>query len=237
VLVNLEFAMNLPTLKSERLYQKISNLLIERIRAGQFACGQALPSERDLAKQMGVSRSSVREALIVLEISGWVEIRTGNGVFVNDSLPAEENIRSDDAGVEELLLARELIEGEIAALAAKNASDEQLQELARVMTDMQRETADNIEFHALDKRFHLLIGEMTGNSVLSDMAESLWNKRYSPLFIHFETYYAGREISVDMANDHHKIVAAISARDVKAARKAMQSHLRHVYLSLFKPAP
>jgi GntR family uxuAB operon transcriptional repressor len=233
----MEYAMNLPTLKSERLYQRISNLLIERIRSGHFVSGQPLPSERDLAKQMGVSRSSVREALIVLEISGWVEIRTGNGVFVKQDLPSDAESRRDDAGVEELLLAREIIEGEIAALAAKNASDEQLAELAQIMADMARETSDNFEFHSLDKRFHLLIGAMTGNSVLRDMAEYLWNKRYSPLFLHFENYYAGRDISVDMANDHQKIVEAISARDVQAARLAMQSHLNHVYLSLFNPAP
>ncbi|WP_028533932.1 FadR/GntR family transcriptional regulator [Paludibacterium yongneupense] len=227
--------MSLPTLKSERLYQKISNLLIERIKEGQFACGQALPSERDLSKQLGVSRSSVREALIVLEISGWVEIRTGNGVFVCDVLPAAEKSSGEDAGVEELLRAREVVEGEIAALAALNGSEQQLAELARVMADMERETSDNIEFHALDKRFHLLIGEMTGNTVLTDIAEYLWNKRYSPLFIHFETYYAGRDISVDMANDHKNIVDAIVARDGRSARKAMQLHLRHVYTSLFSP--
>jgi len=227
--------MSLPTLKSERLYQKISNLLIERIKEGQFECGQALPSERDLSKQLGVSRSSVREALIVLEISGWVEIRTGNGVFVSDVLPSAEKASGEDAGVEELLRAREVVEGEIAALAALNGSEQQLAELARVMADMERETSDNIEFHALDKRFHLLIGEMTGNAVLTDIAEYLWNKRYSPLFIHFETYYAGRDISVDMANDHRDIVAAICARDGRAARKAMQLHLRHVYTSLFSP--
>jgi len=221
----------------EFLYQRISNLLIERIRSGHFSSGQPLPSERDLAKQMGVSRSSVREALIVLEISGWVEIRTGNGVFVNQNLPSDNESRRDDAGVEELLQAREIIEGEIAALAAQNATDEQRDELAQIMVDMERETADNVEFHALDKRFHLLIGSMTGNSVLRDMAEYLWNKRYSPLFLHFETYYAGRDISVDMAHDHEKIVAAICSRDVNAARKAMQSHLNHVYQSLFNPAP
>lgn len=228
--------MDLPTLKSERLYQKISNLLIERIRSGQFSSGQALPSERDLAKQMGVSRSSVREALIVLEISGWVEIRTGNGVFVNEALPSDAPVAREDAGVVELLKAREIIEGEIACLAAQNASDDQRAELDRIMLDMERETADNIEFHGLDKRFHMLIGEMTGNSVLRDMAEYLWNKRYSPLFMHFETYYAGRDIAEDMARDHQKIVEAISARDARAAKKAMQSHLRHVYQSLFKPA-
>jgi len=142
----MEFAMNLPTLKSERLYQRISNLLIERIRSGHFSSGQPLPSERDLAKQMGVSRSSVREALIVLEISGWVEIRTGNGVFVNQNLPSDNESRRDDAGVEELLQAREIIEGEIAALAAQNATDEQRDELAQIMVDMERETADNVEF-------------------------------------------------------------------------------------------
>ncbi|MBV8048370.1 MAG: FadR family transcriptional regulator [Paludibacterium sp.] len=228
--------MELPTLKSERLYQKISNLLIERIRSGQFVPGQALPSERDLSKQMGVSRSSVREALIVLEISGWVEIRTGNGVFVKEALPSDTPSVGDEAGVVELLKAREVIEGEIACLAALNASDDQREELAGIMEDMQHETADNIEFHDLDKRFHMLLGDMTGNPVLRELTEYLWNKRYSPIFMHFETYYAGRDISEDMARDHIKIVEAIQARDGKDAKKAMQAHLRHVYQSLFKAA-
>ncbi|WP_297576836.1 FadR/GntR family transcriptional regulator, partial [uncultured Deefgea sp.] len=81
--------MPLPIIKAERLYQKISKLLIEQIKEGKFIAGQALPAERDLSQQLGVSRSSVREALIVLEILGWVDIRTGNGVFVKNLLPAQ----------------------------------------------------------------------------------------------------------------------------------------------------
>ncbi|MGV7243704.1 FadR/GntR family transcriptional regulator, partial [Caballeronia sp. M23-90] len=68
--------MDLPNLKAERLYQKISTLLTGLIKDGTFAQGVALPAERELAKQLGVGRSSVREALIALEIAGWVEIRT-----------------------------------------------------------------------------------------------------------------------------------------------------------------
>jgi DNA-binding FadR family transcriptional regulator len=79
--------MALPTLKVERLYRQISNVLINCIKSAQFAPGEMIPSERDLSKQLGVSRSSIREALIALEITGWIEIRTGNGVYVSNPLP------------------------------------------------------------------------------------------------------------------------------------------------------
>jgi GntR family uxuAB operon transcriptional repressor len=79
--------IDLPVLKPERLYQKISSLLIGQIQAGQFRSGESLPSERDLAKQLGVSRASVRKALIVMEFFGWITVRSGNGAFVNDAPP------------------------------------------------------------------------------------------------------------------------------------------------------
>jgi len=76
--------MILPTIQPKRLYRQIADLLANHIRNGEFPAGSYLPSERDLAKQLGVSRSSVREALIALEVSGLVEIRVGNGVYVCD---------------------------------------------------------------------------------------------------------------------------------------------------------
>lgn len=79
--------MVLPVLKTERLYRQIANAIIAGIQRGDFVPGGALPPERELAKQLGVSRSSVREALIALEMTGYVTIQTGTGVFVAQTLP------------------------------------------------------------------------------------------------------------------------------------------------------
>ena len=76
--------MPLQTVAPQRLYQQIADQLRTLITAGEFTAGSRLPAERDLAKQLGVSRPSVREALIALEVEGWVEVRTGSGVYVQD---------------------------------------------------------------------------------------------------------------------------------------------------------
>ena len=139
--------MDLPVLKSQRLYQQISQLLMAYIRDGQFLPGQVLPAERDLAKQLGVSRSSVREALIALEISGWVEIRVGTGVFVCSTLPkTATTLNSDDVSAEDLLKARQVIESELAAMAATTATDAQLQELANLAKHMGKTSQTTMNF-------------------------------------------------------------------------------------------
>ncbi len=74
--------MPLQSIETRRLYQQIAQQLQQLITAGEFAPGSRLPAERELATQLGVSRPSVREALIALEVEGWVEVRTGSGVYV-----------------------------------------------------------------------------------------------------------------------------------------------------------
>lgn len=231
--------MDLPNLKAERLYQKISTLLIGLIKDGTFGQGAALPAERELAKQLGVGRSSVREALIALEIAGWVEIRTGTGVFVRqpDESRAESAAADAEFSAADLLAARAVIEGEIAALAAKNGTDAQREALARNIGMLEAQSVNNAAFLDEDKRFHLLISEMTGNAVLTDVMTVLWNKRYSPMFTHLETFYADKHIPAAMNADHRRIGEAILKRDARAAKNAMRAHLRHVHHKLFADSP
>lgn len=108
--------MVIPEVKQERLYQKIANLIIKLINDSIFPPGSFLPPERELAKQLGVSRASLREALIVLEISGWITIQSGNGVIV-----ADKKHSASDYTVEEILYSRELVDSHCARLAAKQA--------------------------------------------------------------------------------------------------------------------
>ncbi|OTP80361.1 FadR/GntR family transcriptional regulator [Caballeronia sordidicola] len=231
--------MDLPNLKAERLYQKISTLLTGLIKDGTFAQGVALPAERELAKQLGVGRSSVREALIALEIAGWVEIRTGTGVFVRqpDATRAEPAAADAEFSAADLLAARAVIEGEIAALAAKNGTDAQREALTRNINMLEAQSVNNAAFLDEDKRFHLLISEMTGNAVLTEVMTVLWNKRYSPMFTHLETFYADKHIPAAMNADHRKIGEAILNRDARAAKNAMRAHLRHVHHKLFADSP
>jgi GntR family transcriptional regulator, uxu operon transcriptional repressor len=236
--------MDLPSLKAERLYQKISTLLIGLIKNGTFGQGVALPAERELAKQLGVGRSSVREALIALEIAGWVEIRTGTGVFVRQPDETRAEATGADAAAADaefsaadLLAARALFEGEIAALAAKNGTDVQREALARNIGMLEAQSVNNAAFLDEDKRFHLLISEMTGNAVLTEVMTVLWNKRYSPMFTHLETFYADKHIPAAMNADHRRIGGAILNRDARAAKNAMRAHLRHVHQKLFADSP
>lgn len=227
--------MVLPTLKVERLYRQISTLLINCIRNGQFAAGQLLPSERELAKQLGVSRSSIREALIALEITGWVEIRTGNGVYVNDPRPEAPSavLPEDEFSLRAFIQARQVYEAMMAELAAVHATDEQRAALQEITRDLSRLHINDAQFLNEDKRFHLLVSEMSGNEVLQDMMEYLWNKRQSSRFVRLETLYADSDFPRTMNQDHADIADAIIARDPARARTSMERHLQHVYDHLF----
>src|SRR5690606_17830600 len=123
--------------ESNRLYRQIAEQLRGLIAQGAFGAGERLPAERDLARQLGVSRPSVREALIALEVEGWVEVRTGSGIYVQpprrrgrSRAPANGNGSGTDWGPLELMQARELVEGEVAALAARHARKAQVAAIA-----------------------------------------------------------------------------------------------------------
>ncbi len=226
--------MALQPLKVERLYRQISNVLIKAIEEGQFKVGETLPSERDLAKMLGVGRSSIREALVALEIAGWVEIRTGNGVFVlRDEIP-ENDYAADDTSVEDLIETRELLESEIARIAARRRLPEQLDELQVELNEMKRIGVDNDEFRQHDYRFHMLISEMTGNPVLRELNEIIWKKREGALHRRFESHYGNTESVAQLNIDHTAIYEAIAEQDAGRARKMMQSHLENVRKRFFQ---
>src|SRR6185369_11584894 len=140
--------MPLQTVESNRLYRQIAEQVRGLIVAGEFATGKRLPAERDLARQLGVSRPSVREALIALEVEGWVEVRTGSGIYVQEArrrsaarAPANGHGGGADWGPLELMQARELVEGEVAALAARHARRPQVAAMAAALEQM-HEDAD-----------------------------------------------------------------------------------------------
>ena len=214
--------------QSEKLYQRVANTIALAIQQGQYAPGSRLPSERELAEDFNVSRPTVREAMIALEIRGLVEARHGSGLYVLTQ-PAEAPAATElDVGAFELIEARILFEGEAAAVAATVISDEVLGKLDEEIDNMDSCDHSSPEALEADRRFHALIADATGNTVISRVIEMLWDLRErAPLSARMfaEARSEGVHPRVD---EHQLIVDALRARDSTEARKAMRDHLRRV---------
>lgn len=217
---------------SGRLYEQVSADLSEKIAAGEYAIGQRLPSERHLARAYAVSRPTIREAIIALELDGLVEVRMGSGVYVKARAPIGGQAGETDVGPFELLEARRAIEGEAAALAATRIDDEALGELTALVSEMQRAGENFQESEAADRQFHVGIARATGNSAMLATVEMLWEARArSPQYrlLSDKAHKAGVTPRLD---EHVLILEALRSRDADAARHAMRSHLSRVLDSL-----
>ncbi len=214
------------TAPPQRLYRQIAAQLRALISSGEFIVGARLPAERDLARQLGVSRPSVREALIALEVEGWVEVRTGSGIYVLDRAPRPAApVAAGEWGPLELIRARRVVEGEMAAIAAHLSQRRHVDALSRAVETM-RDLADRQTMPlAGDRAFHLAIAEACNNVVLTETVQGFWDSRSGPIFSRlgglFET-----ERSWRMAiSEHEAIRDAVAARDADAARSAMHRHM------------
>jgi DNA-binding FadR family transcriptional regulator len=230
-------SQRLPPIEPRRLYRQIATILREWIDAGRFPVGSLLPPERDLAEQLGVSRTSVREALIALEVQGRVSVRVGVGVSVlaaseKTEVSGSVSAEAPPIGPLDLLDARLLIEAETAARAATNASGPEVQGLRGLVDQMLDEQREGSTRHVADRAFHLEIARIAGNAALLAVVTLLWNARRSPIQDRFESLFATPERFEATHRDHDRIVAAIADRDPEAAREAMRRHLVRVRDSL-----
>jgi DNA-binding FadR family transcriptional regulator len=224
--------MPLQTVEPQRLYRQIAGQLRTLISAGEWAVGARLPAERDLARQLGVSRPSVREALIAMEVEGWVEVRTGSGVYVLDrSQPPShgharaEQISPDEWGPLELIRARRVVEGEVAAMAATQAKRKHIDAMGKAITSMKLDADRGVLPLEGDRAFHTAIVESCGNVVLIETIQRFWDSRRGPLFErlggHFETVDSWRSAIAE----HQAIFDAVRSHDPDAARTAMHEHM------------
>jgi DNA-binding FadR family transcriptional regulator len=216
------------------LYRQIAEQISTLIDRREFPAGSRLPAERELAVLLGVSRTSVREAIIALELAGRVEVRVGTGIFVMGA-PVDTKRRTgaeiagDDApGPFDVLAARALIEGETAALAARNARKSDIAALRGKIAEMRERENDAGERDAADRGFHILIAEMTGNSALPLAVANLWDLRSGEIWTRIEVHFHTPALRAKTLTDHEAIVAALEAHDAGRARAAMHRHLRRV---------
>jgi GntR family uxuAB operon transcriptional repressor len=210
-----------------RLYRVVSNRIEALIREENIRPGERLPSERDLALRLGVSRTSLREALIALELGGIVEVRGGSGVYVSEQAAPTVEAPAAGPGPFEVLAARRCIETEVAAMAARNATATAVDAILVAVEQMEKQHEDHGDNESADRNFHLAIARAAGNGAMVGVIEYLWNQRGSlwhKMSEHFQTEELRRQTLID----HRSILAAIAAHDVAGARQAMRTHLDRV---------
>ena len=219
--------MPLQAVDNRRLYRQIADQIAALIEKGEYGTGQRLPPERDLARQLGVSRPSVREALIALEVEGYVEVRVGSGVYVVGKGAGGAEPLPADSGPFELIKARWLIEAECAALAARQATRPQIRAMEEALDQMDSDRERGVMPLAADRLFHLRIAEASGNSALALVVKTLWDQRTGPLFLRLEHHFDTPALWGVAIREHREIAAAIARHDAAAARAAMRRHMNH----------
>lgn len=215
-----------PTIRPDKLYRRVIDGVMEDIRSGRYRVGSRLPIERDLADAHGVSRTTAREALVALEMLGVVELRKGSGIFVIGEGQTAFDLADLDIGAFELIEARRMLEGEVAAMAAMYATPEHVEALEQLIEGMRDPDEPTAELS--DRKFHLVIAQATGNGALLSAVTHLWDLRErAPLAR--KILHQARGLGLGSRIDEHlAVLNAIRAKDPDEARRAMRAHLERV---------
>jgi len=219
--------MDLEPLKRKKLFQEIVERIQQSIRQGDLKPGDQLPTERDLTQQLNVSRTSVREALLTLEIMGYIEIKQSKGAFVREVKlediiePITSAIYVDNQMVLDLLNVRDLIEAETSRLAALNATLEDLKKIENAIADAKNEVEKGGLGLKGDDLFHTAIASSSGNQIyeliMYLIRDLLSKSREATLKIHGQP--------AKTVEDHIMIFESIRDRDPERAQKYMKEHL------------
>lgn len=219
----------------KRRYQEIAQLLAQRISDEGFKPGDKFPTERQISEELGISRSLVREAFIMLEIEGYLDVRKGSGSYVAAGDKMSIQIPRKDFGPFELLQARQLLESSIAGFAAETITKNDIVRLRETLEFERKAIDEGRDDYAADRQFHLQIAEATQNSVLVDQVEELWTKREtSPMWARLHDRIFDLGYRIKWLDDHAVIMEALRLRDAERARRSMWQHLENVRLTLLE---
>lgn len=210
--------------QAPRLYMKVARKLMEELRSGRCAPGARMPAERDLAVAMGVSRPVVREALLALEVLGYVEVRVGSGAYVL-RLPEARGDRGRAISPVDLIQARLLIEGEAAALAAINIKDEEIAKLEEAVEAMRQDGGSFDAWQGALSSFHMILAAATRNRAMERSLRDLWDMRQRSSECRRLLEIARERNYRPGVEQHEAILKALRARDPAQARAAIRMHL------------
>ncbi|MEU0372955.1 FadR/GntR family transcriptional regulator [Streptomyces sp. NPDC006283] len=215
-----------------RLADRVAALLSEEIESGRLAEGDKLPTEVALVKQLGVSRTVVREAVSRLRNAGLVEARQGLGVFVmpRRTRPLDLEAEAADgtkAKVLQIVEVRRAMEGEAASLAAARATPADLARMRQALTAIDQAVAAGGDGVDEDLAFHRSIAESTGNPVMVSTVRYLGEVLRSGIRVTRANEARRDDFFEAVRQEHHTILAAIEAGDAQTARAAARRHLKH----------
>lgn len=224
------------TTRTSDIYAQLVSHLIK----GVWTEGQRIPPERELGLQLGVGRTSLREALKALEIMGMIETRLGAGTYVCHrseflSRPLMWAIMGNDStDARELIEARRFIESELVTLAASRATADDLKEIGDYLDQMENHLGDPVAFQEADINFHLAVAKAAHNRILQNALQLIRNLMHQWI----SKALTGPGVSAAALEQHKHIFLAIAKRNSDRARAAMSAHLEAMgrYLLDAEPA-
>ncbi len=231
------------TAAGQRRYLAVAQQLLMAIARGDFAAGDRLPPDREIATSAGVSRPTAREALLALELIGAVEVRHGDGAYVRgpQARVGGSNGSPLDAPPRELIETRRTLEPAVAALAATRISSERLAALSRDLdeaAELVHEPQQLPRFITLGLRFHADAAPGCGNGLLADIVAQLVNVELHPLWaLVNQQAMSTADARQGQVADHRAILAALASGDPALAEEAMRSHLLALDAAIFVHNP
>jgi GntR family transcriptional regulator, transcriptional repressor for pyruvate dehydrogenase complex len=220
----------LDKIKRISLSDAVTDRIISQIQEGRYRAGDRLPTEREIAEQLGVGRTSVREGLRFLEKLGVLEIRQGMGTVVRSLslgevfehlVPVQTIIELPDRDVRDIMHVRRVLEAESAQLAAQHATDRQLGRLEELLHGMAASLEKPRDYLEMDLEFHVVVAEAASNPVLAQLVNLIRDiyTRY------FEIVLRDPEMNKTSLGFHRRLYAALRDHDADAARQHILAHL------------
>ena len=213
-----------------KLYEDVTNRMIDCIRLEQWEPGGRIPSETALAQMFDVSRSTVREAVKSLQTAGLLRSRAGSGTYVSEGAPLViqtrelARIMADPGALRELVQARYVLEPQLAALAAEHASEAEIEGLFATLARM-RSKKSRFELMSIGHQFHLELAAAAHNRVLEGFYRSAAGQMRSMRVLESLTL----EVYLEGIEEHFAIAGAIRQHDAPLAAQRMQEHLKKDY--------
>lgn len=230
--------MEFKPIKPKKIYEEIVSQLNDMIIEGRYNPGDKLPSEREMAEVLGVSRPSVREAITALAAMGILEVRPGEGTFVAHTSD-RETIKSlamilavERNSLAELMEVRRILECEAAALAAERATEEDIELMEHLLGGMIATAERREQSVEFDLQFHFAVAQATHNRVLHRLINTLDEMMHLTFISNRHEMYSSPGVASRIVSEHRNILDSIKNRQPRLARQGMTRHLNHVQKGL-----
>ena len=219
------------SLRRDRLYEQVASQVQDLIVAESLRPGDKLPSERELAERLDVSRTVVREAIRALNVQGLVRVKPGCGTYIQEPSPKHAaapielflKLRQTPEFFDHLYEIRRMIEVEIAGLAAQRAMEDDYAAMEAAIEGMVAHQSEPKQYTHYDLAFHSALAAATHNDLFSMLLSPIANLWLEVVLI---SVHAPGAVQ-DGVNHHHNILKWIKQRDSEKAREAMRAHIHH----------